>query len=1598
MLQRGFLAALTLVCVLQGPAAADILARYAPDPSDEVTAGCVEPFVPTCLPDSIAMTADIQHPGLTAGDLTQAMPGGFVNADPLWPVLADQPFNTGRYLSFTLTLQPRNVFNFESLTYSGNSYSLMPGQPDTLFMRLRSSLDGFSSDVDIQPVANDATLPFELVFDLSSLPPDLTSAVEFRLYPDNTASSFEFMDLVGLGGGGTGITVNGTAEPPLAYERMLPQLKRPWYFSNGGITTDTRGFIYFSDILSFEVQKYSSDGQLIQRFGGEGSAPGKFRRLSDVTLDTDENLFALDNQAQKIVKFDPDGNLLMEVPGVTGNPVAIDFDLEGNLYVLRSSEWRVTKYAPDGTELISWGTPGTGAGEFGEDDLGFNGPFGLAVHKERQEVFIADTFNKRIQVFDLDGNFQRLFIDGGQGAFPLDRALGAHIDDRSGLLYVIEDQHGYIKIYDPQQGTLIREFEVDTGQIQDVATLADSSVVISGFNSNRIELRAPEGNLRYSFGAAGTGAGQFRRPLDVAVDAFGNAYVTDERLGNQRIQVFNSQGVLQREIDEVSDAGFFLPRGLAIGPTGDLWVTDDASNSLVRMDTQGNLVARCNSPSGMGRPVDLAVAADGMVYVIDAESGSSSVEVFSSACVHQASWTSITGASAGFTTLRAITAGNGSIYITDRGSGDFSGGFNSRILKVSPTGVLQTEVFDPMVDNRSLDLSDGMAVAADGRVFVSDYFNDRVLVFDANLNPFIAIGQRGHYPGDLFGPVGIAITGDNRLHVAELGNHRLQILAPPGLPSQDRAIVVTGGGPYPGNALWEATQANANFAMRVLSFSGYTKDRIQYLSADTELDLDQNGLADDVDADATVAALTEALTGEFAAEADSLLVYMVDHGGDQTFRMSGTELLRSAELDALLDSFQAANPGVPLTVIYDACQSGSFIGPLAAPGRTVITSARGDENAYFVSQGSLSFSNSFWSQVLSGETVGVSFDSAAALVTGSFSNQNPQVDANGNGVANEQADRDAIAGQIIGSDILLAGDAPAIQALTGPQTIDSGSSATLTATVLDPDGIQRVFAILRPPGFIPASPDNPVEGLPTLDFLPLPGGDDYAVTSSIFTVPGTYNIAVYATDTFGNASNATLTSVTLDNPLRRKAIILAGGNGPGLQGNAARVNSELAYRALQQQGYGPDGDDCLDASCDSLRFLTFAGSTGRDGDPSLAALQSAIEDFGTDNAQDLTLYLIAPSQAGELVISGSETLSPSALDGFLDTAQATLPGEITVVIDADNAGSFAAALIPPPNKRRSVILSTAPGQPATFQQGGKISFSRFFFNQVLNGAPLRQAFRNARSALAYRSSSQSPGIDDNGNGIVNELVDGFRSRLLSLGNGILLAGDDPLIGQITLPPTLTDLATTLSVSQVITTGIIAEVTALVTRPSGEQVAVALTGSGSDWSVSSEAFCAGAGTYEVGVFAIDDEGATSAPATATASRAAACTGPVDLVAENAQLGAGSTPNGVVTLSLDLRNIGSQNSTSSTLVFRLSPDASIDGDDAQLVSVPAPAMNAGQTEPVTVQLQLPRSNFSAFVGACVDAVSGESVYSNNCTAGQAVTVNLVETIFASGFESP
>jgi DNA-binding beta-propeller fold protein YncE len=72
--------------------------------------------------------------------------------------------------------------------------------------------------------------------------------------------------------------------------------------------------------------------------------------------------------------------------------------LTTRFYVVDSGDNRIVKLSPDGQVLASWGSEGTRDGQF-------RGVSSVAVDPTSDKVYVTDPINRRIQVFDSDGNF-----------------------------------------------------------------------------------------------------------------------------------------------------------------------------------------------------------------------------------------------------------------------------------------------------------------------------------------------------------------------------------------------------------------------------------------------------------------------------------------------------------------------------------------------------------------------------------------------------------------------------------------------------------------------------------------------------------------------------------------------------------------------------------------------------------------------------------------------------------------------------------------------------------------------------------------------------------------------------------------------------------------------------------------------------------------------------------------------------------------------------------------------------------------------------------------------------------------------------------------
>jgi len=123
--------------------------------------------------------------------------------------------------------------------------------------------------------------------------------------------------------------------------------------------------------------------------------------------DPERHVWVVDDQRHQILKFTNDGRLVLTLgePGVAGNdqrhfarPTDIAWLPDGTFFVTDGYiNTRVVKFDRNGRFVMTWGTPGTGHGQF-------NLPHAIDIDRRRR-LYVADRANHRVQVFDENGKF-----------------------------------------------------------------------------------------------------------------------------------------------------------------------------------------------------------------------------------------------------------------------------------------------------------------------------------------------------------------------------------------------------------------------------------------------------------------------------------------------------------------------------------------------------------------------------------------------------------------------------------------------------------------------------------------------------------------------------------------------------------------------------------------------------------------------------------------------------------------------------------------------------------------------------------------------------------------------------------------------------------------------------------------------------------------------------------------------------------------------------------------------------------------------------------------------------------------------------------------
>ncbi|MBO9308848.1 MAG: TIGR03663 family protein [Chloroflexi bacterium] len=240
-----------------------------------------------------------------------------------------------------------------------------------------------------------------------------------------------------------------------------------------GLAVDAEGKLYVADTRNGRVVIYDAEGRFLRAFGrpNPSSDPnligelGILREPWGIAVDQDGTIFVADTWHHRIQVFANDGTPLRAwgffehaVSERAGSPVGfygprdVKVDSTGRVFVADTGNKRIRVYDREGNLLYDFGRRGVEAGALFE-------PVGLAINERTNELFIASTWNKRIDVFTLEGQYLRSWdVPAWYGTTPSQDSGNRPylaLDPSGRYLFVTDPDVGRVLVYDTQGNPIL---------------------------------------------------------------------------------------------------------------------------------------------------------------------------------------------------------------------------------------------------------------------------------------------------------------------------------------------------------------------------------------------------------------------------------------------------------------------------------------------------------------------------------------------------------------------------------------------------------------------------------------------------------------------------------------------------------------------------------------------------------------------------------------------------------------------------------------------------------------------------------------------------------------------------------------------------------------------------------------------------------------------------------------------------------------------------------------------------------------------------------------------------------------------------------------
>lgn len=323
------------------------------------------------------------------------------------------------------------------------------------------------------------------------------------------------------------------------------KLVKEYPVANDGAVADARGTLYLISSREGKVRELSDAGETLGTFGTRGRGKSEFRDLRDITMDDAGDIYLCDADNKKVVAIKlesgetgPDLVLAPPLDRFTVKGPSARFAFKADVFAVTPDN-KVAAYLPESREiaLLAGGTSKTLVRE-GKLQGQVRSPRGIFVDPKGM-IYVADTGNDRVQVFNPDGTYSNMFGESGSGDGEF-RSPSSVAVNANGNIYVADTRNRRIKAFSPD-GIFLFAAGPELGNV----TLQSPVAVSCDENKNVYILdsalkKVVVTDAMGKFLRVWDDSGSLQDPVSLAYDGKGFFYILDR--GTSSVKIFGSDG------------------------------------------------------------------------------------------------------------------------------------------------------------------------------------------------------------------------------------------------------------------------------------------------------------------------------------------------------------------------------------------------------------------------------------------------------------------------------------------------------------------------------------------------------------------------------------------------------------------------------------------------------------------------------------------------------------------------------------------------------------------------------------------------------------------------------------------------------------------------------------------------------------------------------------------------------------------------------------------------------------------------------------------------------------------------------------------------